>query len=116
MNRGLKWNLRTLWAFVLAIVIGGCLHAQDITGTWQGTITPPQGTPHRIVLRVIHDNSGAFKAKIYSIDQDFTGDWADSITVHDSTVQFAEFTRQTCRVYSSDGTGTLGAHLSTGRR
>jgi non-heme chloroperoxidase len=88
MNRGLRWNLRTLWVFVLAIVIAGCLRAQDITGTWQGTITPPQGTPHRMVLRVIHDGSGAFKARIYSIDQDFTGDWADSITVHDSTVQF----------------------------
>jgi non-heme chloroperoxidase len=41
-----------------------------------------------MVLRVIHDGSGAFKARIYSIDQDFTGDWADSITVHNSTVQF----------------------------
>jgi len=86
MNRGLKWNLRTLWVFLLAIA--GCLRAQDITGSWQGTITPPQGTPHRMVLRVIHGDSGAFKARIYSIDQDFTGDWVDSITVHDATVQF----------------------------
>jgi non-heme chloroperoxidase len=88
MNRAPRWSLRTLWVFVLAIVIAGCLRAQDITGTWQGTITPPRGTPHRMVLRVIHDGSGAFKARIYSIDQDFTGDWVDSITVHDSTVQF----------------------------
>ena len=86
MNIGLKWNLRILWVFVLAIAFAGCLYAQDITGNWQGTITPPQGTPHRIILRVIHGDSGAFKARIYSIDQDFTGDWVDSITVHDSTV------------------------------
>ena len=60
MNRGLKWNLRILWAFVLAIAVAGSLCAQDITGSWQGTITTPQGTPHRIILRVIHGDSGAF--------------------------------------------------------
>jgi hypothetical protein len=89
MNRGLKWDLRILWAFVLAIAVAGSLCAQDITGSWQGTITTPQGRPGRMVLRVIHGDSGAFKARIYSIDQDFTGDWVDSMTVHDSTVQFA---------------------------
>jgi hypothetical protein len=88
MNRGLKWNLRILWAFVLAIAVAGCLCAQGITGSWQGTITTPQGTPHRIILRVIHGDSVAFKARIYSIDQDFTGDWVDSIAVQDSTVRF----------------------------
>jgi hypothetical protein len=66
------------------------LRTQDITDSWQGRITTPQGgTPHRIILRVIHGDGGAFKARIYSIDQDFTGDWVDSISVHDSTVQFA---------------------------
>ncbi len=88
MNRGLKWNLKILWAFVFAIAAAGSLCAQDITGSWQGTITPPQGTPHRIILRVIHDDSGMFKAKIYSIDQVLAGDWVDSITVHDSTLEF----------------------------
>ena len=87
MNRGLKWNLRILWAFVLAIAVQGCLCAQDITGSWQGAMTR-QGTPHRIILRVIHGDSVAFKARIYSIDQDFTGDWVDSIAVKDSTVRF----------------------------
>ena len=88
MNIGLKFNLRTLWVYVLAILFAGSLHAQDITGNWQGTITTPQRTPRRMVLRVIHDDSGAYKAKIYSIDQDFVGDWVDSITVHHSSVKF----------------------------
>ena len=88
MNRGLKWNLRTLWMFILAFAVAGCFRAQDITGNWQGTITPPHGKPLRMILRVTHDDSGAFKARIYSIDQDFTGDWADSFTVQDSTVKF----------------------------
>jgi pimeloyl-ACP methyl ester carboxylesterase len=88
MDIGLKRNLRTLWVFVIAIVIAGCLRAQDITGNWQGTITSPQGKPLRIVLQVTHDDPGALKAKIYSIDQHATGDWADFITLHESTVKF----------------------------
>ncbi len=88
MKLGLELNRKTLWVYVLAILFAGSLHAQDITGNWQGTITPPQGTPLRMVLQVITDDSGAFKAKIYSIDQGSDGNWVDSITVHDSTVQF----------------------------
>lgn len=88
MRLRLELNRKTLWVFVLTIAVVGCLRAQDITGNWQGTITSPQGAPRRMVLRVIHVDSGDFKAKIYSIDQDFTGDWVDSITVHDSSVKF----------------------------
>jgi non-heme chloroperoxidase len=88
MKLELKLNRKTLWVCVLAILFTRSLHAQDIAGNWQGTITPPQGKPLRMVLRVIHGDSGAFKAKIYSIDQGFVGDWVDSITVHDSSVKF----------------------------
>ncbi|MFZ0319519.1 MAG: hypothetical protein WAL56_10375, partial [Candidatus Sulfotelmatobacter sp.] len=80
MRLGLKLNRKTLWVYVLAILFAGSLNAQDITGTWQGTITSPQGKPHRIVLQVIHDDGGALKARIYSIDQGPEGDWVDSIT------------------------------------
>jgi non-heme chloroperoxidase len=88
MNSGLKLHWKALWVCVLAIFIAGCLRAQDISGNWQGTITPPQGKPLRIVLRVMRDESGALKAKIYSIDQGPEGDWADSITVKDSAIKF----------------------------
>jgi len=89
MILGPKLHWKALWVCVLAIVIAGCLRAQDITGNWQGTITPPQGTPRRMILQVIHDGSEALKARIYSIDQGPTGDWADSITVQGSTVEFS---------------------------
>src|SRR5271168_319928 len=88
MKIGLKWNLRTLWVYVFAILLAGCLHAQEITGNWQGTITSPQGRPARMMLQVAHDNGEALKAKIYSIDRGFVGDWVDSITIHDSTMKF----------------------------
>ena len=63
-----KLNRKTLCACGLAILLAGCrLPAQNITGDWQGTITPPQGKPLRMVLQVIHDDGGALKARIYSI-------------------------------------------------
>jgi non-heme chloroperoxidase len=88
MKLGLKLNRKTLWVYVLAILFAGSLHAQDITGNWQGTITSSQGKPFRMVLQVTHDDSGELKAKIYSIDQGPEGDWVDSITVQDPTVRF----------------------------
>ena len=88
MITGLRLNLRILWLCALAFLLAGSLPAQKITGNWQGTITPRQGKPLRMVLQVLHDDSGALKARIYSIDQGPTGDWADSVSLHDSTVKF----------------------------
>jgi non-heme chloroperoxidase len=89
MIKDRKFHQSILQICALAILLTSTLFAQEIAGRWQGTIATPQGTPHRIILQVIHGDGGAFKAKIYSIDQGFTGDWVDSISVHDSTVQFA---------------------------
>jgi pimeloyl-ACP methyl ester carboxylesterase len=76
-------------ALGIAISITGCRHqAQDITGNWQGTITPPQGRPQRMILQVMRDDHGDLRARIYSIDQGPTGDWADSFSVQNSAVKF----------------------------
>jgi pimeloyl-ACP methyl ester carboxylesterase len=76
-------------ALGIAISITGCRHqAQDITGNWQGTITPPQGRPQRMILQVMRDDHGDLRARIYSIDQGSTGDWADSFSVQNSAVKF----------------------------
>jgi non-heme chloroperoxidase len=89
MRLRLELDRKIFCVCVIAIFFAGCrLHAQDVAGSWQGTITPPQGTPRRMVLQVLHDDSGALKARIYSIDQGPTGDWADSVSVQDSTVKF----------------------------
>jgi non-heme chloroperoxidase len=89
MKLGLKLNGKMLWVYVLAILFAGSLlHAQDITGNWQGALIIPQGKPLRIVLQVTRDDSGALKAKLYSIDQGPEGNRLDSITVQDSTVKF----------------------------
>jgi hypothetical protein len=43
MNIGLKFNLRTLWVCVLAILFAGSLHAQVVCvpGPWAASSTPP---------------------------------------------------------------------------
>jgi pimeloyl-ACP methyl ester carboxylesterase len=74
--------------YVLAILLAGNLHAQDITGNWQGTLSIPNGTRLRIVLQFKRDDSGTLKATFYSIDQGPEGYRADSITMQDPTVKF----------------------------
>lgn len=43
--------------------------APDITGTWQGTLQPPQGNELRIVIKISKADGGGLKALFYSIDQ-----------------------------------------------
>jgi non-heme chloroperoxidase len=88
MKLGLKLNRKTLWVYVLAVLLAGCHHAQDITGNWQGTLIIPQGKPLRILLQFTRDDSGTPKATFYSIDQGSEGYRADSITMQDPTVKF----------------------------
>src|ERR1017187_5894532 len=81
MRLRLELDRKIFWVCVIAIFFAGCrLHAQDVAGNWQGTITPPQGAPRRMVLQVLHDDSGALKARIYSIDQSPTGDRSEEHT------------------------------------
>lgn len=90
MKLQLKLNLngQMVWVCVIAILFAGCLRAQDITGNWQGTITPPGRQAQRMIVRVFHDDGAALKAKIYSIDQGYEAQWLDFIAVRHSVVTF----------------------------
>jgi uncharacterized protein (TIGR03435 family) len=57
-----------LFAVTIAIWSAGALCAQDIVGTWQGTLQPPQGPGLRIVGKVTRENDQV-KMVFYSIDQ-----------------------------------------------
>jgi uncharacterized protein (TIGR03435 family) len=58
-----------LWVMLLAIAAGGVLHAQDLTGAWQGTLQPPAGNPLRIVIQLSRAADQSWQARMYSIDQ-----------------------------------------------
>ena len=57
-----------LKSVLFAIALGTPLVAQNIAGTWQGTLQPPQGNAFRVVAKVTQaDNRLA--ATVYNIDQ-----------------------------------------------
>ena len=58
----------TLRLIVLAVLSAGALLAQDLTGTWQGTINPPDGKDLRGVFQ-ISKAGDATKCVFYTIDQ-----------------------------------------------
>jgi len=59
---------KLLFAVTFAIWCAGTLSAQDIVGTWQGTLQPPQGQALRVVAKITREND-QFKLAFYSIDQ-----------------------------------------------
>ncbi len=69
---------------------GSLLRAQDITGTWQGTLTPP-GAPKelRIVLKVAKADDGKLKGTMYSIDQDGQSIPVGPVTLQSGVVKYA---------------------------
>jgi uncharacterized protein (TIGR03435 family) len=79
--------LKKLWTIALAMLPAGALLAQNITGTWQGTLQPPQAKQgFRIVFKVALDND-KLKATLYSIDQNPTPFPASSFTKDGSTIK-----------------------------
>jgi len=59
---------KLLVAITFAIWCAGALCAQDIVGTWQGTLQPPQGQALRVVGKITRENE-QLKLAFYSIDQ-----------------------------------------------
>jgi len=75
-----------LWLVALAALAGGTLHAQDLTGNWQGTLKA--GKDLRLILAISKDG-GRLQAKFYSIDQTPEPFKVSSISQDGSTVKFA---------------------------
>jgi uncharacterized protein (TIGR03435 family) len=73
-----------LWTVALAMLSGSALFAQDITGTWQGTLHA--GRDLRTVIKISKTESGGLKAVLYSIDQGGQGIFASAVTLKGSAV------------------------------
>jgi uncharacterized protein (TIGR03435 family) len=69
----------TLWIVGVAMLLGGTLRAQDISGNWQGTLQSG-GDGLRTLLKISKAGSG-WKAVMYSIDQDGEPIAVTSLTV-----------------------------------
>ncbi len=79
-------NHLMLSVFALAALPGSALQAQNITGTWQGSLQGPKGPPLRVVMKISLEDD-KLKAVSYSIDQGAQPIPASAITRDGSTVK-----------------------------
>lgn len=73
-------------AAALAVLMGGALPAQDLTGNWQGTLKASKNL--RMILVVTRED-GRLQAKLYSLDESAQPFRVPSISQDGSTVKFA---------------------------
>ena len=73
---------------VFAAASGAVLQAQDIAGTWQGTLQPPNGPTLRIVRQISKDGQN-LKAVMNSIDQPAPPFTAAAATFQNSVLKIA---------------------------
>ena len=76
-----------LWTIAFIALSAGALHAQDLAGTWQGTLHA--GQELRIVIKISNADGGGLKAVMYSIDQGAQGLAANTVTLQGSTVRIS---------------------------
>jgi uncharacterized protein (TIGR03435 family) len=76
----------TIWIMALAMLPQ--LFGQSLTGTWQGTLTVPNGKELRIVFKIATTDKDALKATLYSIDQPGPGVSSTPFTPQSSNVKF----------------------------
>lgn len=81
--------MKNLASALVALALSTCssLLAQDITGTWQGTLKAERDL--RTVLKISKPDSGGLKAVLYSIDQGGQGIPASSITLDGATIKMS---------------------------
>ena len=87
----MKNPLTTIALFLIAFISlsATTLSAQDVIGTWQGTLDVGGGHSLRIVLKVSKGDDGKLNAVNYSIDQGGTPLPVSSISLAGSDLNFA---------------------------
>lgn len=75
-----------LWIAAVAVLAGGALRAQDLTGNWQGTLKADKDL--RMIL-VVSKEDGRLQAKLYSIDESAQPFRVSSISEDGLMVKFA---------------------------
>ena len=79
----------TMWVTILLVFVTGTLHAQDITGDWQGTL---KASEMRMILRISKQLDGSLEARIVRVDQNppdwGSGNRANSVSLEGSDFKF----------------------------
>ena len=81
----MKFLLRR--AVIAVMLSSGAAYAQDVTGTWQGTLSA--GKELRVVITISSAAAGGLSGTMYSIDQGGQGISLNAVTLQGRTVRFA---------------------------
>lgn len=84
-NRAVSVLTRIVLA--LAALAGGPLFAQNIVGTWQGSLKLPNGPELRTVFKISRNDDESLKAVFYSIDQNPAPLNASAVTLKGSALK-----------------------------
>jgi len=76
-----------LWVIVAAAMSPATLWAQDITGTWQGSLQPPNAPNALRLVMKISKEADQLKAVLYSIDQGAQPTNAGAVTFQSSVLK-----------------------------
>ncbi|MEP6961468.1 MAG: TIGR03435 family protein, partial [Acidobacteriota bacterium] len=84
-------SMRTLMLWTAAMAASGAspLLAQNIVGSWQGSLQPPQGPALRIVMQISRAPDESLRAVMFSIDQGAQPITAASVTLQGSNLKMA---------------------------
>jgi len=103
---------------LVAVVVfaATALYAQDITGTWQGTLQPAGGSGLRTVLKIAKADKGGLSATFFSIDQGGQGFPVSSISIEGTTLKYAivGFDLKYEGKLSADGNSIVGTSTQGG--
>jgi uncharacterized protein (TIGR03435 family) len=68
-------------------LFASALQAQDVTGTWQGTLTRPDGGTARLVAKISRDTNGTLNATAYDADRSAPAIPVSAISFQGSTLR-----------------------------
>lgn len=77
---------RILLAAVALMAMAGSALAQDLVGSWQGTLTPPNARELRIVIRIAQEG-GTLRGQFFSIDQGPASIPVNPVTLQGTTIR-----------------------------
>lgn len=79
-------GLRSAWIAGVCLLMAGLLHAQEIAGTWQGTLGAGE-KKQRMVLKIERASDDVLKGSVYNIDQSSDPTPATTLSFSGSTLK-----------------------------
>jgi len=101
----MRYRTSPSWKLLFVLLFTAGLHAQEIAGTWQGTVDT--GQKLRVVVQIEKAAGGGLKGSVYSIDQTPHAEPLTKITFTDTRLAFS------VDAYHASYEGTLSADGKT---